>query len=95
MSARKSVSGPTFSAWEAANFKVFDGKHPFTFHACRRTFMSLLEAEGVPRELIGALAGHAGKGVADRHYIAKNLKRFDQAVSTLPLPTAGELGWLQ
>jgi integrase len=35
--------------------KLFDGKHPFTFHAIRRTFMSLLEAEGVPRELIGAL----------------------------------------
>lgn len=74
--------------------KVFDGKHPFTFHATRRTFMSLLEAEGVPRELIGALAGHAGKGVADRHYIAKNLERFNDAVSKLPLPTPEELRWV-
>jgi hypothetical protein len=71
---------------------LFDGKHPFTFHACRRTFMSLLEAESVPREIIGALAGHAGKTVADRHYIAKNLKRFHEAVCRLPLPTA--LPWV-
>lgn len=67
---------------------LFDGKHPFTFHACRRTFMSLVDAESVPREIIGALAGHAGKTVADRHYIAKNLKRFHEAVCRLPLPTA-------
>lgn len=73
--------------------KLFDGKHPFTFHAIRRTFMSLLEAEGVPRELIGALAGHAGKGVADRHYIAKNINRFDEAISKLPLPTPDEITW--
>jgi integrase len=78
----------------AALPKVFDGKHPFTFHATRRTFMSLLEAEGVPRELIGALAGHAGKGVADRHYIAKNLGRFNEAVSKLPLPPPDELCWV-
>ena len=71
---------------------VFDGKHSFTFHACRRTFMSLLETESIPREIIGALAGHAGKTVADRHYIAKNLKRFHEAVCRLPLPTT--LPWL-
>lgn len=71
---------------------VFDGKHPFTFHASRRTFMSLLEAASVPREIIGALAGHASKGVADRHYIAKNLNRFHDAVCKLPLPDT--LPWL-
>jgi hypothetical protein len=38
--------------------------------------MSLLEAESVPRE------------ITDRHYIAKNLKRFHEAVCRLPLPTA-------
>jgi integrase len=74
---------------------VFDGKHPFTFHALRRTFMSLLESEGVPRELIGALAGHAGKSVADRHYIAKNLGRFKEAIDRLPLPEAEELAWIR
>jgi integrase len=64
---------------------VFDGQHRFTFHACRRTFMSLLEAEGVPRETIGALAGHSSKSVTDRHYIAKNIDRFADAVDKLPL----------
>lgn len=70
---------------------LFDRKHRFTFHACRRTFMSLLEAAGVPREIIGALAGHAGSSVGDRHYIAKNLERFAEAVGRLdlkPVPLA-------
>jgi len=40
----------------------------------------------------GILQGHAGKTVADRHYIAKNLKRFHEAVCRLPLPTT--LPWL-
>jgi len=65
---------------------LFEGKHPITFHALRRTFMSLLEGEGVGRDLIGALAGHAGKTVTDRHYIAKNIDRFNEAVRKLPLP---------
>jgi integrase len=71
---------------------LFEGKHPITFHALRRTFMSLLEGEGVGRDLIGALAGHAGKTVTDRHYIAKNIERFNEAVKKLPLPDA--LAWL-
>jgi integrase len=71
---------------------VFDGKHPLTFHALRRTFMSLLEGEGVSRDLIGALAGHAGKTVSDRHYIAKNVERFYEVVKHLPLPE--KLPWL-
>ena len=40
---------------------LFDGKHNITFHATRRTFMTLLEGEGVSRDLISALAGHSGK----------------------------------
>lgn len=35
---------------------LFDGKHNITFHAMRRTFMTLLEGEGVSRDLISALA---------------------------------------
>lgn len=71
---------------------LFDRKHKFTFHACRRTFMSLLEEVSVPREIIGALAGHAGGTVTDRHYIAKNLERFAEAVGRLdlkPVPLDG------
>lgn len=65
---------------------LFDGKHPITFHATRRTFMTLLEGEGVSRDLISALAGHSGKTVADRHYIAKNIDRFNEVVRLLPVP---------
>jgi integrase len=71
---------------------LFEGKHPITFHALRRTFMSLLEGEGIGRDLIGGLAGHAGKTVTDRHYIAKNIDRFNEAVKKLPLPE--RLAWL-
>lgn len=74
---------------------LFDGQHQFTFHALRRTFMSLLEAGGVGRDLIGNLAGHAAKGVSDRHYFAKNLGRFTEAINKLPLPDAKELAWLR
>lgn len=73
---------------------LFDGKHNFTFHALRRTFMSLLEAEGVDRQHIGNLAGHAGKTVGDRHYIAKNLNVFRKHIEKLPLPKPEELPWL-
>jgi hypothetical protein len=71
---------------------LFDGKHPITFHALRRTFMSLLEGEGVSRDLISALAGHSGKTVADRHYIAKNIERFYEVVKKLPVPE--RLPWI-
>ncbi len=65
---------------------LFDGKYPITFHALRRTFMSLLDGEGVSRDLISALAGHSGKSVADRHYIAKNIDRFVDVIKQLPIP---------
>lgn len=71
---------------------LFDGKYPITFHALRRTFMSLLDGEGVARDLISALAGHSGKSVADRHYIAKNIDRFYEVVKQLPIPE--DLPWL-
>ena len=65
---------------------LFDGKYPITFHALRRTFMSILDGEGVSRDLISALAGHSGKTVADRHYIAKNIDRYYEVVKQLPIP---------
>ncbi len=65
---------------------LFDGKHNITFHATRPTFMTLLEGEGVSRDLISALAGHSGRTVADRHYIAKNIDRFYDVVRQLPIP---------
>jgi integrase len=58
----------------------------YTFHALRRTFASLLEENGVPREQIGGLLGHGGKGVTDRAYVRKSLKRYREAIEALPLP---------
>jgi hypothetical protein len=54
--------------------------------------MSLLEGEGVSRDLISALAGHSGKTVTDRHYIAKNIDRFNEVVLKLPIPNV--LPWV-
>jgi integrase len=71
---------------------LFDGKHPITFHALRRTFMSLLDGENVARDLISVLAGHSGKSVADRHYIAKNIDRFYNVILQLPIPE--RLPWI-
>lgn len=65
---------------------VFDGVHPITFQALRRTFMSMLNEAGVQFEHIRALAGHSSKGVTDKHYVQKNIKRFHTEIKKLPLP---------
>lgn len=54
----------------------------YTAHALRRTFATLLEGQGVQREHISGLLGHAQHGVAARHYIAKLM----EPVAKLPLP---------
>jgi integrase len=56
----------------------------FDFHAARRTFLTLLTDAGFKDEG-EQLAGHKGKTVADRHYIARDPQRFSRAVASLPL----------
>jgi integrase len=68
-----------------AGLSVLYQGHPITFHACRRTFMTLLADQAVPHELIGTLAGHSARSVTDRYYIAKNFSRLVDAVVRLPL----------
>jgi integrase len=65
----------------------------YTFHALRRTFASLLEESGVPREQICGLMGHGAKGVTDRNYIRKSLKRYQEAISALPVPSS--VPWIE
>lgn len=64
-----------------------EGKASYTFHAFRRTWMTLLEAAGVSEERISILAGHKGKTVARRNYIRTQLASFAQDIALLPLDT--------
>lgn len=63
---------------------LFEGEHPFTFHATRRTFLTLLTDGGVHPDDVRDLAGHAAKGVTRKAYVAKHLERFAQAIAKLP-----------
>jgi integrase len=75
------------AAGVGAGFDPGDGQRVrYTFHALRRTFASLLEESGVPREQICGLMGHGAKGVTDRNYIRKSLKRYQEAIGALPVP---------
>ncbi len=71
---------------------LYDGKYPYSMHATRRTFLTLLRDAGVSQELRDALAGHRGKGVQERHYIAHHIAPFYAAVCKLPFPAA--VSWL-
>ena len=46
----------------------------------------------MPREQIGGLLGHGGKGGTDRAYIRKSLERYREAIEALPLPET--VAWL-
>jgi integrase len=68
------------------DFVTPDGERlPFTFHAFRRTFAAMLAESGVSVEIIGMLAGHAGKNVTERHYMGRSLEAMARAISTLRL----------
>lgn len=60
-------------------------KHPFDFHALRRSFYSWLRAEGAERDIIEMLMGHSGSTVGDRHYDARDLERMRKAVEMIKL----------
>jgi integrase len=82
------------AAGVGAGFDPGDGQRVrYTFHALRRTFASLLEESGVPREQICGLMGHGAKGVTDRNYIRKSLKRYQDAIAALPVP--GSVPWIE
>ncbi len=61
---------------------------PITFHATRRTFATRLTDLGVDEGIVGALMGHSGNGVGDRHYIGRNIKTFAAAIekTTVEVP---------
>ena len=82
------------AAGVGAGFDPGDGQRVrYTFHALRRTFASLLEDNGVPREQICGLMGHGAKGVTDRNYIRKSLKRYQEAIGALPVPSS--VPWIE
>lgn len=58
---------------------------PMTFHCLRRTFLTLLNEAGVSEQMIAALAGHGSKTVTDKHYVARSLGRYMEAILKLPI----------
>jgi len=64
---------------------LYIGKHPFDFHAFRRSFYTWLRNEGVDRETVEMLMGHSGATVGERHYDDRNLERMRKAVAMLKL----------
>jgi integrase len=57
----------------------------FDFHATRRSFYTWLRNEGVAKDTVDMLMGHAGGSVGERHYGAKDLERMRKAVETITL----------
>ena len=52
----------------AAAIEFVPGVRPLTPHSCRHTFVSQLQAQGVPMETIQSLAGHAEIDMTE-HYL--------------------------
>lgn len=59
---------------------------PFTSHSLRRTFASTLSESGVPREVIGALLGHAPASVTE-FYAPVRWSEKTEAMARLEFPT--------
>jgi len=78
---------PTHQGEGAARF-------PLTFHALRRTGMTLLKAAGVPQDDRDRLAGHRGGTVGSRHYEDAYLANLAEQVDRLPLPALSTIPWL-
>jgi len=74
---------------------LYDGRVPYTFHAARRTFATMLDTLDVHRDVIGAMIGHSARNVTDGSYIAKVLPKHAREVAKLPLPKPEELLWLK
>jgi len=72
------------AAGQPEDFVTPEGERlPYTFHAFRRTFASMLVETGASLEIIGMLAGHAGKTVTERHYMGRSLEAMADAVARL------------
>ena len=52
----------------AEALKSVPGVRPLTPHSCRHTFVSQLQAQGVPMETMQSLAGHAEMDMTE-HYL--------------------------
>jgi integrase len=64
--------------------------HNFDYHSLRRTFTSLLEEEGIPKEMRQGLLGHTSRDTEGKHYSSKKvspkkLARLKEAIDKLPL----------
>ena len=60
-----------------------EGK-PITAHALRRTFATVLVDAGAEEAKVSRLLGHAGKSVADQHYIKRNVQTYQPVIQLLP-----------
>lgn len=60
---------------------------PFTFHALRRTFATFANNSGMNSFVLRYYLGHAGKTVAEVHYIGRNLKLMKSEVGKIELGT--------
>ncbi|HEV3189781.1 MAG TPA: tyrosine-type recombinase/integrase, partial [Polyangiaceae bacterium] len=63
----------------------YEGKHPYTAHATRRSFATWLTEAGVAESTIKRLMGHAGSGVTQQHYTAQTLAMLKAAVEAIRL----------
>jgi integrase len=59
--------------------------HNVTFHAARRTLLTLLSISGVDDATIGRITGHAKKTVTRKHYVAELADLYTAALK-LPFP---------
>ena len=70
----------------ATTFTTPDGDElPYTWHALRRTFSSLLADAGVRGEIADYLLGHAPPSTRGRHYQAPPMSELARAIATVEL----------
>lgn len=69
---------------------LFDGVHPVTPHALRRTALTLLTNASVPDGDVREIAGHAKAGVTRKHYVGEDMQRLYRAVLSIPLEAGAE-----
>jgi len=69
---------------------LFEGREPFTVHALRRTFLTMLTDAAVSDGDVKLLAGHAAPGVTRGHYVAATLERLRKAVISIPVTESQE-----
>lgn len=58
-----------------------------SFHALRRTFITMLNEQQVEREVIKRIVGHAVGDVTSGHYIGSDWRKMVAAINSLPIGT--------